>query len=720
MRGGAVVGGVEDGGVVGGELGEGLAAGAAGHGGGVVEVGDGDGSDADVGAELRDGAGDGGLLGAAGEAVGAVFYVAAGDGLTCLEQQRGAYAEVAVGRVGVLGGEGGLGDEFGLLGGGDGGSVHRASVPHGRRRGSGGVGDGGAEEGFEGFKGFGFGDEEEAVAGLEDGVWPGEEDGVAAEDGEEAGVVDGRAGWALLDLLAGPRALRLEDAGDELGPVGEVELDAFLQERGEVEVGDLGGPGDAAVVEEADGDLYLLGLVGGRVGAVGDLGLVEAAVLDEAGEVELHQVAEQHGEAGGDEELVAAGHLRHHEHGGDGHTGRAAKDRRHADDDHARGRMMRDGGEDAAQHRTDVEAGSEDAAGAAGGDGEGERDHLGDKQDEEEVKCELAVDGLLDPAVAAGEDLRELERDEADEEAADAGLEPRRNRDGVEGVAEAVEELRQHRGDDAAGDAEQRVPAVVDEARGRELGGHLEERLKADEGTVDGVGDDGGEEAVEEAFGFELHAGVEDLDGEDGGADGGAEDGGEAGGHAGEDEETAFAVGAVQVAGVDGGEAGGDERGGAFTAGRAAGADGDGRGDHLERSDARAEGAVGPMQRFDHGVGTVAFCLGRPSVDDGAGDEAADGGDDGDEPQAVRADVLGEAAAFAGKAGRGVAGECDEEELLREVEQPGEELRREAADDAEDEGVEEETGFVGDGDGCGRLHRSVGFDAVKHRMESRT
>jgi hypothetical protein len=32
----------------------------------------------------------------------------------------------------VLGGEGGLGDEVGLLGGGDGGWCHRASVTHGQ------------------------------------------------------------------------------------------------------------------------------------------------------------------------------------------------------------------------------------------------------------------------------------------------------------------------------------------------------------------------------------------------------------------------------------------------------------------------------------------------------------------------------------------------------------------------------------------------------------
>lgn len=103
----AALTGVEDESVVGTELSECLAAGTAGHGGGVVEVGDGDGAKADGRAVLGDGAGDGRLLGAAGEAVGGVLNVAAGDDGTAGEQQRGADAEVTVGRVRVLGHRGG-------------------------------------------------------------------------------------------------------------------------------------------------------------------------------------------------------------------------------------------------------------------------------------------------------------------------------------------------------------------------------------------------------------------------------------------------------------------------------------------------------------------------------------------------------------------------------------------------------------------------------------
>ena len=63
-----------------------------------------------------DGGGDGGLLGAGGEAVGGVFDVAASDDGVgfVVEEERGADAEVAVRGVGVVGCFGGA-----LLEGGD-------------------------------------------------------------------------------------------------------------------------------------------------------------------------------------------------------------------------------------------------------------------------------------------------------------------------------------------------------------------------------------------------------------------------------------------------------------------------------------------------------------------------------------------------------------------------------------------------------------------------
>ncbi len=112
----AVFAGVEEEGVVVAELGEGLAAGAAGHGGCTVEVRHRYGSQPDAGAVLGDGAGDGTLLGAAGESVGGVLDVRSGYDGAGFEEKGSADAELAVGRVGVLGGGGGEGDEVGAFG----------------------------------------------------------------------------------------------------------------------------------------------------------------------------------------------------------------------------------------------------------------------------------------------------------------------------------------------------------------------------------------------------------------------------------------------------------------------------------------------------------------------------------------------------------------------------------------------------------------------------
>ena len=98
----SIFAGIEDDGRVVTELGEGLAAGPAGHGGGIVEVGDGDGDETDGRAVLGDGPGDGALLRATGEAVGAIFDIASGDDGAVRKQECSADTKVTVGRVRML------------------------------------------------------------------------------------------------------------------------------------------------------------------------------------------------------------------------------------------------------------------------------------------------------------------------------------------------------------------------------------------------------------------------------------------------------------------------------------------------------------------------------------------------------------------------------------------------------------------------------------------
>jgi len=101
-------GGVKDRGIGRSELKDGLATGSAGHACGAVEVDYSDSSDADGGTIEGDGGRDGGLFCAGGEAVGGIFDIGAGDDDAILtgvgvEQDGRADAEVAVGRVRVLG-----------------------------------------------------------------------------------------------------------------------------------------------------------------------------------------------------------------------------------------------------------------------------------------------------------------------------------------------------------------------------------------------------------------------------------------------------------------------------------------------------------------------------------------------------------------------------------------------------------------------------------------
>ncbi len=114
---GGIVAREEDGdsGGVKGELEQGLPTGAARYGRGLVEIGDGDGGEADGRAKLGDGRGNGGLLGAGGEAEAGDLDVAAGDdgaGVGTGEEDGGTDAEAAVRGIGVSGGGAGAGLEI--------------------------------------------------------------------------------------------------------------------------------------------------------------------------------------------------------------------------------------------------------------------------------------------------------------------------------------------------------------------------------------------------------------------------------------------------------------------------------------------------------------------------------------------------------------------------------------------------------------------------------
>ena len=79
---------------------------------------------------------------------------------------------------------------------------------------------------------------------------------------------------------------------------------------------------------------------------------------------------------------------------------------------------------------------------------------------------------------------------------------------------------------------------------------------------------------------------------------------------------------------------------GTFASAGAAGAERDGAGDDFYEGDARADDAGAIVVGVDGGIGAMAFGFGGQGVDDDAADEAAEGGDDEQEPGDERASYL--------------------------------------------------------------------------------
>jgi hypothetical protein len=91
---------------------------------------------------------------------------------------------------------------------------------------------------------------------------------------------------------------------------------------------------------------------------------------------------------------------------------------------------------------------------------------------------------------------------------------------------------------------------------------------------------------------------------------------------------------------------------------------------------------------------TGAFGLRREVVDDGAGDQAAQRRRDGNQPQPMRPDHLAQHTTVLRQARRHIARHPHQEKLCGEPQQPGEQLRAQAADDSEDQRIQQKPRLV--------------------------
>ena len=183
------------------------------------------------------------------------------------------------------------------------------------------------------------------------------------------------------------------------------------------------------------------------------------------------------------------------------------------------------------------------------------------------------------------------------------------------------------------------------------MGWDLKERLPSDKPSIDGIGDDSGQHAVNESSSLEVHAAVKNLNGEDGGPDGGTKDRGKPGGHPHQDHQSPFILGPVEQLCVDGAKAGGYECGGAFASCGSSGADGNRGGKHLYRSYARPDGPSCPVKCFHNRIRAVAFCFGCEAVNKRSRQQSPDGCGDRYQPQPMRTDDFSKNSALFGSPG---------------------------------------------------------------------
>ena len=129
--------------------------------------------------------------------------------------------------------------------------------------------------------------------------------------------------------------------------------------------------------QQIDGALELLHIVGRGIGAHGYLLFVEALIFEGTGDGHLDNVAQHDRQPGCHQQVITPGHLRYHQHRGNGHPGGTPEYSRHPHDHEGSRRLVRDLSQETPEHCTNEQARCKDTTGATGREGKGKSDHLG-------------------------------------------------------------------------------------------------------------------------------------------------------------------------------------------------------------------------------------------------------------------------------------------------------------------------------------------------------
>ena len=385
--------------------------------------------------------------------------------------------------------------------------------------------------------------------------------------------------------------------------------------------------------------------------------------------------ADDRGQHQGEDDPIILRHLEEDEDGGDRCAGGGGEDGRHP---HQRvgGRYSRplrhplvnQQAEDAAEHRANEQGGGEDAAGAAGADGDGGCQDLEHGQQGERREYQLVVQDRLDSSVPHAEEFGEPEPHQAHQQSAGHGLEVLREAPGLEEILKPVQDAGEAHADEGSDDAEQGVDGQFPHA-GRGVGGDGEGGDIAEVDATNDAGGDGGDD-----HGGELHQaelGQDDLQSEHHPGDRGVEGGGDPGRRAARDQVADPSVRQVEQLADGGAQGGADLDDGPFAADRPAAADADGRCQRLDHDDDGTDAAAAQGDGFHHLGYAVPLGLAGQEVDHRSHQQATEGRDDDD---------------VVGPHKREPFPQRVEEEALEGVDEPSEEHRAEAAPQSYQEG----------------------------------
>jgi hypothetical protein len=309
------------------------------------------------------------------------------------------------------------------------------------------------------------------------------------------------------------------------------------------------------------------------------------------------------------------------------------------------------------------------------------------EDDPERDVQQLLPEGLLYPSVAGPEHFGDAECDATNGEATDGRSCPPGDRKSIENLGQAVEALGVQQTDEPAEDPDQGEPDELGDIRQSVVLDVSEQWAEALEGGKDGVADDGSDEGGKERLDLEVVP-VHDLGGEHRTAKGSTKNRADTRTDPARDGDAGVRWAEVEEAGEKGTEPRTDLARRPLSPPGTTRADGEGRGDDLDKDRSETDAARVVVYRIDSGVSTVPSGVRSNPEDEDPARQRSEACDEGDGPGSAEV-RRSSATAFADRRGNAVAGDHPEEQMGGFAEGLVEDDGAKSGDDA-DESAEHE------------------------------